>query len=163
MGTVANIVVGRSTLSIDGTDVGFTTGGVQVRFVSNLLEIEADQLAGVAAIHVIDERMYLRTTLLEATITNLRIALMQPTSHAVGGSALFYGSGAPTVQEHVLTLAGKGPDQVDRTWTFYRAVPMNDEFEQSVGQRDAPSQIPISFQCLKDPLNGDRFAYSTDA
>ncbi len=149
------IIVGAATLLVDGVDVGFTQGGVTFRKASDTLDVEADQLAGVARKNTTFERAFVSTTMLEATLTNMRKAMNEPAAQQ-GGSSLIFGSASPVVTEHTLTVTGVGPDETTRTFTFYRAVP-SEEVEHPIGMRDGVSVIPITFELLKDPANNDHF------
>ncbi len=160
MGDSNKIIVGSAAISLDGTDLGFTTGGVVMRDQKDFLDIEADQNAGIVKKHVTMERQFVQTTLLQATLENLRKAMMEPASNSTG-SALNFGSASPAVQEHTLTLTGKGPDGNTRTWVWTRAIPHNDEVEHNVGMRDQVSSLPLSFECLKDDGTG-QFGYVVD-
>ena len=150
------IIIGPAQLSIDGTNVGYTSGGVTLRKSEDYIDIEADQLKGVARKEITSERMFLNTTLLESTLENLRLAMAEATSQTWSGSALGFGSANPVVVEHTLTVTGKGVDGKNRTYTFYRAVKV-DEVEHMIGARDQVSQIPIGFELLKDPDQGNKF------
>ena len=158
MGDHNNIIVGAASLSIDSVDVGFTQGGVSLRKATDFVDVDADQLGGVARKVATFERMFLSTTLLEATHTNLQKLLNEPTD-AIIGSQLNLGSSSPAAQEHTLTVTGEAPDGGERTYTFYRAISV-DEVEHLIGSRDAPGVIPVGFELLKDPDNGNRFGFS---
>lgn len=151
-----NIIIGPAQLLIDGINVGYTSGGVTLRKSEDYLDIEADQLKGVARKEITGERMFLNTTLLEATLEHMRIAMAEAVSQTWSGSALAFGAANPVVVEHVLTVTGEGIDTKTRTYTFYRAVKI-DEVEHMIGARDQVSQIPIGFELLKDPDQGNRF------
>ena len=160
-----NIIVGRAQLSVDGVNVGFTQGGVFFRKSNDFLDIETDQLAGVARKEITMQRAFVNTVLAEATLKNLRIAMAEPASQQFSGSALTLGQSAPTVTEHTLVVtgkasgAGKGADS--RTWAFTRCVSA-EEVEHVIGARDAAGLIPITFEVLKDVGTGN-FATISDA
>lgn len=153
-----NIIVGAASLSIDGVDVGYTQGGVSLRKSTDFVDVDADQLGGVARKVATFERMFLSTTLLEATHANMRRMLNEP-SGALIGSQLNLGSASPAAQEHTLTVTGVAPSSGVRTYSFYRAIAV-DEVEHLIGSRDAPGVIPVGFELLKDPNNGNRFGVS---
>jgi len=158
MGNQNNIIVGSAALSIDGVDVGYTQGGVSMRKSTDFVDVDADQLGGVARKVATFERMFLSTTLLEATHANLRRLLNEPTG-ALSGSNLNLGSASPAAQEHTLTVVGQAPSSGTRTYSFFRAIAV-DEVEHLIGSRDAPGVIPVGFELLKDPDNGNRFGFS---
>jgi len=156
MGNQLNIIVGAATLKIDNVDVGFTQGGVSFRKSNEFLDVETDQLAGVARKEITMQRAFVSTTLAEATLANLQKAMAEPSAQLFSGSALSFGQGSPTVTEHVLTVTGKGPDGATRTYTFTRCIAV-DEVDHMIGARDAASLIPIGFEVLKDPAYANTF------
>lgn len=163
-GNVNNIIVGSATLAIDGVDVGHTQGGVTTRSAKDYLDVETDQLAGVARKEITLERMFLSTTMLEATLANMRQAMNEPAANQ-GGSSLSFGSGSPSSNEHVLTIVGKSPTSgafTVRTYTFHRAI-ASEEVEHPIGMRDGVSVVPVTFELLKDPDNTDKFGFYVDS
>lgn len=160
-GNQLNIIVGAATLKIDGIDVGFTQGGVTVRFADDYLDVEADQLAGVARKEKTFQRVFVTTTLLEATLLNLRKAIGEPSSQLFG-TALSFGQASPVVTEHTLTITGKSSaGATQREYSFTRCISIG-EVEHLAGARDAASVIPIEFEVLKDPSAGNTFGFSRD-
>lgn len=157
-----NIVVGAATVSIGGTDVGYTQGGVQISHSPTFVEVEADQKVGIAKIARSIERMYLRFTMLEVTLANLRTALMYPSSNLVsGGSKLYLGyNDACWVDEKAIVIVGKAPDCGTRTWTFSRCI-LKGEREISM-TRDNPAMLAVEFEVLKDDTTG-YFGDATDS
>ena len=158
-----NIIVGSASLSIDGVDVGYTQGGITMRKSNEFVDIDADQLAGVARKVNTFERMFLSTTMLEVTRANMQKMFNEPTS-SLTGSQLSFGSGSPTTTEYVLTVTGKAPGSSTtavRTYTFYRAIPV-DEVEHMIGSRDTPGVIPVGFELLKDDTHGNTFGWFYD-
>lgn len=161
-----NIVIGAATLKIDGVDVGFTQGGVTLRFVDDYLDVEADQLGGVARKEKTFQRSFVTTTLLEATLQNLRLAIGEPSSQQFGsgspGTALSFGQASPVVTEHTLVITGKASTgATQRQYTFTRCISIG-EVEHLAGARDAASVIPIEFEVLKDPAAGNTFGFARD-
>lgn len=162
MGDSDNIIVGPASLQIDSIDVGFTQGGVQFRKTEEYLDVEADQVKGVMRKEITMERAFVTTTLLEATLYNLRQAMHEAPAQAWSGSALAFGSANPTAVEHVLTITGSAPEGGTRTYIFTRAIKV-DEVEHMIGARDQASIIPIGFELLKDEDTGNRFGYVVDS
>jgi len=155
-----NIIVGAATLAIDGVDIGYTQGGVTFRKSTEYVDVDADQLGGVARKVPTFERFFVSTTLLEATRANMQKILNEPASN-LGGSTLAFGEGTITSSEHVLTVVGKAPNSGTRTYTFYRAISV-DDVEHVIGARDAPGMIPAGFELLKDPANKNRTGHFVD-
>ena len=163
-----NIIVGAATLQIDGTDVGLTEGGVTMRKQKDFLDVDGDQMGGVARKVQTFERMFLTTTLLEATQRNMQLMLNEPNSNLSGGSSLNFGVGIFTQLEHTITVTGPAPNPngtsgtKTRTYTFYRAV-IIDEVTHTIGSRDKVGSIPFGCELLKSPQNGNHFGYYVDA
>jgi len=160
-----NIVVGPASLSIDAVDVGYTTGGVSLRKSNEFVDVDADQLGGVARKVQTFERMFLTTTMLETTATNMRNVMNEPSGNLRTGSHLDFGHSSPTAQEYELTVTGDSPTAAGftiRTYTFYRAISV-DEVEHLIGSRDAPSVLPVGFELLKDPAKDSKFGYFIDS
>jgi hypothetical protein len=160
MGNQNNIIVGPASLSIGGIDVGFTQGGISLRKQTEFVDVDADQLGGVARKVATFERMFLTTTLLEVTRSNMQQLMNEPASN-LDGTSLAFGTGDPAATEYSLTVTGDAPSSGTRTYTFYRAVAV-DEIEHLIGSRDNPSVLPVGFELLKDPSNGDRFGAYID-
>jgi len=161
MADSSNIIIGAASLAIDGVDVGYTQGGITMRKANELTEIDADQLAGVARKVTTFERMFISTTMLEATRENMQKIMNEPTGNLTG-SQLSFGSASPTTPEYVLTITGKAPGSATtRTYTFYRAIPV-DEVEHMIGSRDTASVIPVGFELLKDDTHGNKFGWCYD-
>lgn len=162
-GNQYNIIVGAATLAVDGTDVGLTQGGVQIRKQKEQFDVDADQMGGVARKVQTFERMFLTTTLLEATQRNMQLAFNEPNSNLSGGSALNFGTGSFENLEHTLTVVGKAPGNPNktRTYTFYRAV-CTDEVTHMVGARDQAGILAFGCELLKDATQGYRFGTYID-
>lgn len=155
-----NIVVAAAALYIDGVHAGYTQGGVAFRKSHEWVDVDADQLGGVARKVKTYERAMLTTTLLEATLANLRQVMNEASSQLVG-SALQIGSGTLVTNEYVLTVIGKGVSGKTRTYTFYRAV-FVDDLDHTIGARDAASSMNVGFELLKDPAHGNNFGVAVD-
>ena len=157
-----NIIVGAASLSIGGVDVGFTTGGVTLRKSTEFLDVEGDQNAGVIRKEPTMEKMFVNTTMLEATLTNIRKAMNEPVANATSGSSLDFGSASPTSQEAQLVITGKAPEAGTRTYTFYRAIAVED-VEHMAGARDQASVVPVGFELLKDENQDNKFGFYVDS
>jgi len=155
-----NIIVGAATVRVDGVDVGGTQGGVTFRKNTDWVDIDADQVAGVIKKIAAYERAFVQFVMLESTFANMQMAMNEPDVN-LGGSSLVFGSAAPTPQEHTVTLTGVGINGAVRTYTFYRAVSI-DEVEHMAGARDQAGMVPVNLELLKDPSNGNKFGYAVD-
>lgn len=168
MGTAANVILGPATLSIDTsagtsyTDVGFTRDGVTVRMEREYRDVMADQIKGSIQKPRISEKLFVATTLLEATLTNLMIAWDQPTSNLTGTTSLTLGYDDDCVTNEVsIQIVGFSPSCGTRTFTIYRAVAISEAAYAM--KRDEESAIPVEFECLKDPDNSDKFGTIVDS
>ena len=161
MGNKSNIIVGAAVLKVNGVDCGYTQGGVVLRYSPEYFDVEADQLGGIAKKEKIMEKMFVSTTLLEATLKNLQQAMNQPSANLISGTQLTFGEAALSSTEFALTITGKGPDGLDRTYNFYRAV-SSEEVEFGAGYRDQASVIPITWELLKDEAHNSTFGYMTE-
>lgn len=85
--TTANIVVGEATVKIGTSntsmtntdfdalsDVGATSGGVEISWEPDMVDIEIDQYGDAARIIQSKVKVMLKTTLAEATLNNLALA-----------------------------------------------------------------------------------------
>ena len=161
-GNKNNIIIGYASMSIAGVDVGYTEGGVMLRKDVTYVDIEGDQASGIVKKHIALERYFLTTTLLEATLQNLQRVMQEREANLTVGSSLFFGGQDPTVTEYVVTVTGKGVNGKTRTYTFYRATP-SENVEHPIGQRDAVSSVPLTFEVMKDSDNGDKIDYCAEA
>lgn len=155
-----NILVGSASLKINGTDVGFTQGGISLRKTKEFVDVDADQMAGVARKVCTFERMFLSTVLLEATRLNMLRVMNEPTAN-MSGSQLTFGASTPVSQEYQLTVTGNAPNSGTRTYTFWRAISV-DDVDHLIGSRDAASTVPVGFELLKDPTHANSFGFFVD-
>jgi len=162
MGNSTNILFGSCAVWVDGVDVGYTQGGVTLSKQLDVLDTEADQVIGVIAKNVTMERMFVATTMLEATLANIILAMSEPASNTAGSGDLEYGDAAPTVTEHSLSLVGKAPSSGTRTYTFYRAS-LAEGGEYAIGSREAVMALPLRFELMKDADHDNKFGYHTDS
>ena len=139
MGSSANILIGPATLYIAGVDVGFTKDGVKVRNEREFVDIAADQLRGLVKKSKSMEKMFVGTTLLEATLTNIRLLWDQASGTNLGNN--------DDVTERAIKVVGTGPNSYVRTFTFERCVSIsNAEINHS---REEEVGLEAEFECLK--------------
>lgn len=141
MGSTGNIIIGSGTISLDGTDLGFTKDGIRVRNEREYVDIAADQLVGLAKKAKSMEKMMVETTLLETTLANCYKAW----DLASGSLGEGFGN---TVHEKALVVTGPAPSDTTRTFTFARAVSTGPS-ELNYG-REAESALECVFECLKN-------------
>ncbi len=156
-GNAQNIIQGPATVLLNGNDIGYTNGGVTVRYSPEYNDVMADQAVGTVKKFRTSEKMFVTFNLLEATLDLLRICWGQPTAN-VSGSYYYLGyNDSCSVAEHTLKLIGKGPSCGPRSFNFYRVVSVN-EGSYMMG-RENPTEIEVEFECLKDSANNDRFGW----
>jgi len=148
VGTANNIVVGAAVVSIEGTDVGYTKGGVTIRYEPEYIDVMADQAVGVVRKARSLERLYIVTTLLEITLENLRKAFMLPVASLAGSTLTLGYNDACWVDDVILTIVGKGPTCGTRTYTFDKCVTFGTR--ELAMKREEEQAFEISFEALKD-------------
>jgi len=150
MGSANNIIIGAASVSVNGSDVGYTMGGTTVRYEPEVRDIMADQALGVVRKSRTSERMYVTTTILEITLAQLRLAFMIPSAQLSGSTYLTLGySDACWVEESELILTGKSPGCGTRTFTFAKVTTLNSkEYNMT---REEETAFEVEFECLKNP------------
>ena len=159
MADANNIIVGAANVLIDGVDVGYTKGGVQVRYEPEFIDVMADQAVGVVRKARSLERMYVQTTLLEVTLSQIRRAFMQPSAQLVGSSLTLGYNNACWVEELAITLVGNSPSCGTRTWIFSKCVTFGSR-EYNM-KREEETSFEVEFEILKDSLG--HFGTVTDS
>lgn len=148
-GNSNNIIVGSATVAVNGADVGYTIGGTTVRYEPEVREVFADQAVGVVRKARTSERMYVTTTLLEITLSQLRMAFMLPHTQLVVSTLTLGYNNSCYVEEMELTLVGSGPGCGARTFAFSRVTTLNSkEYNMT---REEETAFEVEFECLKDP------------
>ena len=146
-GNADNVIVGAADISIGGSDVGFTKGGVTVRYEPEFLAIKADQAVGTVRKARTDESMFVKTQLLEVTLERIRQAFMQPSDQLVGNTLTLGYNNACWVEELAVVLTGSSPGCGTRTFTFTKCITMGTR-EYNM-QRDAETAFEVEFEILK--------------
>jgi len=147
-GNSDNITLGSAVISLDSTDVGYTEGGVQVRHNSEFIDVIADQASGVVKKFRSLERMYIKFTMLEVTLENMKIAMMQPDGNLVGSVLTLGYNDACWVREHAVTIVGKGDNCATRTWQFDRAIITG---ERTLDMKhDGLTMLELEMEIMKD-------------
>lgn len=141
MGNTSNVIVGPATLTVSGTDVGFTKDGIGVRSERDYLDVACDQLVGLIKKAKTMEKMLVKTSLLEATLANLYLAWDLP----LGSLGAGFGN---TVNEHIVVVIGPGLGSTTRTFTFSRAVSIGNS--EVMYSRENEVSLEVEFECLKD-------------
>lgn len=140
-GNYLNVIANSATMSINGTDVGYTKDGIAIRMAREYLEITPDQVNGPVKVSKTMEQMFVKTTLLEPTLANLRWAWDQSAESQIGNSD-------SVVNEVAIVVSGDAPNGGTRTFTLSRCVPQGDA-ELNYG-RETEVGLEVEFQALKD-------------
>ncbi len=146
--TIANIIVGAGALSVDSNDVGGTREGVQMSREAEYLDVTADQHKATLKKFLTDEKRFLRTSLLEATLDNLKIlwggAITTDGEDEILSMAI---DAEPT--EHALSFVGPAPGSAaTRTYAHTRAVQIGTG--EHTYAKDNETLLPAEFEILPD-------------
>jgi len=146
-----NIIIGAAVVYINGADLGYTKNGQTVRYKPEFVTVVADQANGTVRKGRSQESMFVRFTLLEVSLEQLRIAMMQPTSNLVAPyTTLVLGyNDACFTDEVEIELVGSGPDCGVRTWNFPTCV-ITDAERMYEMKRDQEVMFEMEFEVLKD-------------
>jgi hypothetical protein len=140
---LANIIVGAGTLSVAATDVGATRDGVQMSREAEFLDVTADQHKATLKKYLTGEKRFVRSSLLEATLENLKIVWGGTIAAGVLSMAL---NAEPA--EVAISFAGKGANGKTRTYAHSKAVQVgNGEHSYT---KDGETVIPAEFEILPD-------------
>lgn len=161
MPSSANVAIGSAVLTLNAVDVGFTRGGITIRYERTVIDIEADQADGTIRKSRSSEKMFVVVNLLEITLENLRLAMMLPTSALVAGVLTLGSNDACFTDEVAITVVGPRNGACDiRTFAFTRGVVIgNIEY---MFKRDDAVELKLEFEVLKDDTTGV-FGTITDA
>lgn len=149
-GDATKIIVGAATVSVGGTDVGYTKGGVTVRYEPEFIEVIADQAVGVVKKARSLERMYVTTTLLQVSLDEVRKSFMLPSAQLTSGSTLTLGyNNACWVEEVAIVIVGKGPNCGTRTFNFTKCITFGTR--EYAMTREEEVAFEVEFEVLKNP------------
>jgi len=145
----ANVIIGVGLLTVDGTSVGYTSGGVTITQKVDRIDKEVDQSYAPVGIHKVKESFELKTNLAEATLANLKLVWEQSeaVSEVSPARTLSWGMNEDTV-EHTMIFKGKSPEGFDRTFTVLKAVVW--EAGELNHQKNGITVIPVTFRILPD-------------
>lgn len=147
-GNADNIIIGAAQVKFDGTDVGYTKGGTTFRYEPEFIDVMADQAVGVVRKARSLERAYVKTTLLEVTLSQIRRAFMFPTGNLSGSTLTLGYNNTCWTEETAIVLITVSPSCGTRTWTFARCVAFGTrEYNMT---RDEETAFEVEFEILKD-------------
>lgn len=164
-----NVLVGVGVLKVDGTSVGFTSGGVNLGVSTDRVDKEVDQSFAPIGIMKVREQFNVVTNLAEVTLENLKLVWEQTatiTTDAGGGGnppsrQLKWGQNENVI-EHTLEFRGRSPEGYDRIFSVFKAVVF--EVGDTPHVRDAITVIPVTFRILPDTsqLAGEEYGTIKD-
>jgi len=131
------------TISVAGTDLGFTKGGVSMEVTEETYKVIMDQSLTAILESMTSRECVVRTVLGESTLANLKTAWNLADSALVSSSLSLDTS---TKGEVVLVFTGKGPNATTRTATFFSAVAVS--AGENTYAKDQETLIPVEFRCL---------------
>ena len=139
--------------------IGYTTNGLSITFTPEWGEIQVDQLLDAARIFKTGQTATLNTTIAEATLENLAIALSVPKANypiqsAAGHTSMELVAGnlydCPTERSLVAVGPGKGGcgagQSVERVYTAYRAL--SQEAVTISMSRNDPQTYDVAFRLM---------------
>ena len=139
--------------------IGYTTNGMSITFTPEWGEIQVDQLLDAARIFKTGQTATLNTTIAEATLENLAVALavpksQYPTVDAGGNTSMELTAGnlydCPTERSLVAVGPGKGGcatgQSVERVYTAYRAL--SQEAVTINMSRNDPQTYDVAFRLM---------------
>ena len=149
--TVTNVIVGAGELEVDGVNVGYTQDGVTIAYERTIYEVEADQTPCEIKRKRTKEVVTISTTLLEATLENLKMiwGVGGTVTSGDGTSELKFGCESPCDEpEHALWFSGPGPNCKTRFIEIYKAFSM--ETGEHSYTKDSVTRIPVVFKAIMD-------------
>lgn len=177
--TVSNILVGEAavktgvsntTMNLNDfdslTDVGATTGGVEISWEPDMVDIEIDQYGDAARVIQSKVKVMVKTTLAEGTLKNLAMAWNY--DNTIGGDALkanttaantttfHFGAQSVNPFEYALQVTGQAPGSTasvtkTRKFNTKRAISMTTSMISM--KRAEATVFETSFRIL--PVTGD--------
>ena len=152
--------------SVDYTNAGYTTNGLELQFMPNFGEVQVDQVLDVAKLYKQGMRVNLVTTFAEATLENLLLSLayksdkLSGTKSTSAGQVLDLSAGeigeCPVERGIVAVGPGTGDcvesSHVERVYTAYRALSI--EQVNVAAKRDAASEFAVTFRLLPEDSSG---------
>jgi len=177
--TVSNILVGEATVKTGAsnttmtltdfnalTDVGATTGGVEISWEPDMVDIEIDQYGDAARVIQSKVKVMVKTTLAEGTLNNL--ATVWNYDNATGGAdvktnqdgastkTFMFGSQSVYPFEYALQIVGNAPGStasVTKTRKFNAKRAVSFATSMIAMKREEATLFEVSFRIL--PVTDD--------
>lgn len=151
---------------LDFTNVGYTTGGLEMAFEPDFGEVSVDQVLDVAKLFKQGMKVTMKTSMAEATLENLLVALAYSSTKLTGTKSssdgqildLSAGSIGECPVERGLIAVGPGTgdcavsDKVERVYIAYRALSI--ESVTLSAKRDEATSFETNFRLLPEDSTG---------
>lgn len=147
---------GPSSVTLDGVDVGYSSGGVKLSREVDWYDFVTDQTKLIVKKQPTMAKMRMELGILQPELEYIRIAWSMPSSALVSASLQLVEPAGTTNEEITAVLVGPTIDgSTSRNYRFARCVAMADgEYNLS---RETPSMMPITFDVLSEGTSPDRF------
>lgn len=137
-----------ASVTFNSVDTGATFDGVKVAWSSEYISEGNDQSYGDAFQKLIKRGFEIEWMAHEAQLANLALSIGMPSS-AVSAATLSLNNNETAAASLIITgVAGTGPTNKVRTWTFTQAVPMGSGDISIV--RNGTARPPMKFKALFD-------------
>lgn len=148
MADADNVILGAATVSVDATDIGFTSGDVSWRYEPSFTDVKADQAKGTIKKFKNDEMMFITIPMLEITLDRIQEATGQPDDNASTNQLYIgYGSQCNSI-EHEIILTGFAPACGTRVITAYKCVSIGSP--SYAMSRENVTILEAEYECLKN-------------
>jgi hypothetical protein len=158
--------------STDWTNVGYTNNGLELQFQPDFGEVQVDQLLDVAKLYKQGMQVTLNTSMAEATLENLLVAVAAPSTDLTGTAGSFQTlelsagelGGCPVERALVAVGPGTGDcsatggDAVERVYFAYRALSIDSVTVSA--KRDEATAFAVSFRLL--PVSNGKYGKVVD-
>ena len=155
--TLANILLGACTVSLDDTDVGATRGPVTVAREAEYLRVMCEQFTGCPKVHLVTEGYTISFTMLELTLANIQMGFLGESDYTSGALTI---GGDDTPAEIEIDVYGTNPAGFARTINWPAAV-FIEPGEITMGKEDVHN-LPCKALALADEITM-QFGTITDA
>lgn len=168
--TQGNIIAGPcQSFTVDGVQLGGTSGGVDVERQMKFTGINIDQVPGDIADLITGDDITIKTILAEDTLANLKLAWNSSTALVTGtGPArqtMGVGVESGLATEHNLVFVGPCPKgtYTTRTYTAWKAISYATGATFKL-EKNGPTYIPITFKLHPDLTQpaGNEYAQFVD-
>ena len=147
--------------------VGFTNNGLELQFQPDFGEVQVDQLLDVAKLYKQGMKVNLNTTMAEATLENLLVAIAAPSGDKIG-STLWLSAGelGECPVERAIVAVGPGTGDcnatagsaIERIYVAHRALSIDSVTVSA--KRDEATSFQVSFRLL--PASNGKYGKIVD-